>query len=96
MATAADVAFLDNALAQLEGVRRWTPRTISKLEALIGSDDPWDVYRVDPLTFAAEKSISEQEAIDLFLPAVHRHGLKLQVDVHGAVSLLLPALPAQR
>ncbi|MBX3459170.1 MAG: adenylate/guanylate cyclase domain-containing protein [Planctomycetes bacterium] len=71
MATAADVAFLDNALAQLEGVRRWTPRTISKLEALISSDDPWDVYRVDPPTFAAEKGISEQEAIDLFLHASH-------------------------
>ncbi|MCC7507920.1 MAG: adenylate/guanylate cyclase domain-containing protein [Planctomycetes bacterium] len=72
MATAADVAFLDSALAQLEGVRRWTPRTISKLEALIHSDDPWAIYRVDPVTFAAEKGITEQEAIDLFLHATHQ------------------------
>lgn len=71
MATTADVAFLDNALAQLEGVRRWTPRIISKLEALINSDDPWAVYRVDPLRFAAERGIADNEAIDLFLHATN-------------------------
>ncbi|MCG3183293.1 MAG: hypothetical protein ICCCNLDF_01388 [Planctomycetes bacterium] len=71
MSTAADVAFVDSALAQLEGVRRWTPRTISKLEALINSDDPWALYRVDPLRFAAERGVAENEAIDLFLHAAH-------------------------
>lgn len=71
MATAADTAFLDKALTELEAVRRWTPRTISKLEALINATDPWAVYRVDPINFAAEKGISEQEAIDLFLHAAN-------------------------
>ncbi|MBE7491501.1 MAG: adenylate/guanylate cyclase domain-containing protein [Planctomycetes bacterium] len=71
MTTAADTAFLDQALTELESVRRWSPRTISKLETLLHSPDPWAVYRVDPINFAAEKGISEQEAIDLLLHAAN-------------------------
>lgn len=69
MPTATDTAFVDKALSELESVRRWSPRTISKLEALINNPDPWAVYRVDPLRFAAERGLSEQESIDLFLHA---------------------------
>jgi class 3 adenylate cyclase len=71
MPSVADVAFLDKALADLETARKWTPRTLSKLEALINSDDPWALYRVDPLRFAASRGIAETEAIDLFLHAAH-------------------------
>ncbi len=71
MSTVADATFLDKALTELESVRRWTPRTISKLEALISTPDPWSLYRVNPLTFAKERGISESEAIDLFLYATH-------------------------
>lgn len=71
MTTAVDASFIDKALTELESARRWTPRTISKLEALISSADPWAVYRVDPVNFAAEKGIAEQEAIDLFLHAAN-------------------------
>ena len=69
MTPASDLAFLDNALAELEAVRRWTPRTISKLEALIHDDDPWQLYRVDPVRFAEARGIAEHESIDLFLHA---------------------------
>jgi hypothetical protein len=69
MPSVADVAFLDKALADLETARKWTPRTISKLEALINSDDPWATYRIDPVRFAAARGIAEQEAIDVFLHA---------------------------
>jgi class 3 adenylate cyclase len=71
MTTAADTTFLDKALTELESVRRWTPRTISKLEALMNTPDPWALYRVNPLTFAKERGISETESIDLFLYATH-------------------------
>ncbi len=71
MPTATDTAFLDKALSELESVRRWSPRTISKLESLINSPDAWAVYRVDPLRFAAERGMAEQESIDLFLHAAN-------------------------
>lgn len=71
MSTVADATFLDKALTDLETARRWSPRTISKLEALINSADPWALYRVNPLTFAKERGIAEAEAIDLFLHATH-------------------------
>ena len=71
MSTVADATFLDKALTDLETARRWSPRTISKLEALINSADPWALYRVNPLTFAKERGIAEAESIDLFLHATH-------------------------
>ncbi len=71
MSTVADATFLDKALTELETARRWSPRTISKLEALINSADPWALYRVNPLTFAKERGIAEAESIDLFLHATH-------------------------
>lgn len=71
MSTATDTTFLDKTLAELESVRRWTPRTISKLEALIHSADPWALYRVNPIAFAKERGIAEPEVIDLFLHATH-------------------------
>lgn len=65
---------LDGLLAQLEGVRSWSPRVISKLEALIHADDDYTLFRVNPIQFATEKGIAEAEAIDLFL-----HSAKLGI-----------------
>ncbi|MDQ3845978.1 MAG: adenylate/guanylate cyclase domain-containing protein, partial [Bacteroidota bacterium] len=60
---------LDEKLAQLERLRNWSPRVISKLEAFIRNSDDYALFRVDPIQYAAEKGMTENEAIDLFLNA---------------------------
>ncbi len=58
---------LEQKLAELEAAHSWSPRVISKLETFIRTADDYSLFRVNPYTFAAEKGISEAEAIDLFL-----------------------------
>jgi class 3 adenylate cyclase len=58
---------LDDLLGQLESVRSWSPRVISKLETLIRTGDDYALFRVNPIQFATEKGIAEAEGIDLFL-----------------------------
>ncbi len=60
---------LDEKLAELEQLRVWTPRLISKLESFLRTDDEWALFRANPFTFAAERGVAEEEAIDLFLLA---------------------------
>src|SRR5215471_13234987 len=62
-------ALLDEQLAQLERVSNWSPRVISKLEAFIRTADDYSTFRINPIQYASEKGISENEAIDLFLHA---------------------------
>jgi len=64
-----DEALLDERLAELEEARAWSPRVISKLEAHIRSAEDEALFRINPLSFAADKHISESEAVDLFLYA---------------------------
>jgi class 3 adenylate cyclase len=63
---------LDEKLGELEKARTWNPRVISKLETLLNAPDDFQVFRINPLQFATERNLSEQEAVDLFL-----HGTKL-------------------
>jgi len=58
---------LEEALAEVERVRNWSPRVISKLENSIRTADDQGLFRVSPLHWAAEKNVDEYEAIDLFL-----------------------------
>jgi class 3 adenylate cyclase/predicted RNA-binding Zn-ribbon protein involved in translation (DUF1610 family) len=60
-------ALLDDLLGKLESARAWSPRVVAKLEALIHSENDYNLFRVNPIQFATEKSIAEAEAIDLFL-----------------------------
>lgn len=60
---------LDERLAALEGARPWSPRTMSRLETFVRTGDDEAVFRVNPVQFAAERGMSEAEAIDLFLHA---------------------------
>jgi class 3 adenylate cyclase len=60
---------LEEGLAKIEGVRAWSPRLISKLENTIRSASDEDLFRVNPLTWASQKSVDEYEAVDLFLHA---------------------------
>lgn len=52
--------------------REWSPNVLEKLETLIRSGDDYELFRVNPLRFAADRGIAENEAIDAFL-----HGAKL-------------------
>ena len=69
MATLADERMLDERLARLEAARPWSPRVVSRLEALIRTDDDAALFRVNPFTFASQRGLDEDEAVDLFLHA---------------------------
>lgn len=58
---------LEGKLERIEKARLWSPRVIAKLESLIRSGDDYSLFRINPLKFASQRNISEQEAIDLFL-----------------------------
>jgi class 3 adenylate cyclase len=60
---------LDEALTALETARSWSARVISKLESHLRSEGDKSLFRINPLTFAADKNIPEGETIDLFLHA---------------------------
>src|SRR5687768_12377003 len=63
-------AVLDERLGALEAARSWSPRIVAKLEGHIRSADDEALFRINPLTFAKEKNLAEDEAIGLFLYAV--------------------------
>ncbi|HKU08176.1 MAG TPA: DUF5939 domain-containing protein [Bradyrhizobium sp.] len=65
---------LESKMTEIEQARSWSPRVISKFETLIRSDDDLSLYRINPLAFARDRSITEAESIDLFLHAT-RSGL---------------------
>ena len=69
MAGVIDEAFLDQRLGVVEQARSWSPRVISKLEALLRGEDDASMWRVNPLAFGVERHIAEREAVDLFLHA---------------------------
>ncbi len=60
---------LEERLAKLELARAWTPRVVSRLETLIRAAHDEAVFRINPVQFAAERGLHENEAIDLFLHA---------------------------
>jgi class 3 adenylate cyclase len=74
MATVVDERALDERLARVEAARAWSPRAVSRLEALIRTDEDAALFRVNPFTFAGERGLDENEAIDLLLHA-SAHGL---------------------
>src|ERR1700677_200040 len=60
---------LEERLVALEAAKAWSPRVVSRLETLLRSGTDEALYRINPIQFAAEKSIAEAEGIDLFLHA---------------------------
>jgi len=60
---------LEAQLSRLEQARPWSPRVMSKLETFIRSAPDVDVFRVNPMQYALERSMAESEAVDLFLNA---------------------------
>jgi Family of unknown function (DUF5939) len=60
---------LDERLAALESAHTWSPRVVSKLGNHMRSAEDAELFRINPCSFATEKGISEEEAVDLFLHA---------------------------
>ncbi len=60
---------LDEQLSQLEQARPWSPRVMSKFETFIRSAPDFDLFRVNPIQYAMERSMTEAEGLDLFLHA---------------------------
>ena len=53
----------------MESTRTWSLRLVSKLESHIRSTSDAELLRINPVKFAADKSLNEEEAIELFLHA---------------------------
>ena len=60
---------LEDMLGKVESMRSWSPRMISKLENSIRSAEDEELFRINPLAWAAQKNVDEYEAVDLFLYA---------------------------
>lgn len=71
---------LDEHLSHLESVRPWSPRVISRLETFIRSGSDLDLFRINPVQYAADRSMAQSESLDLFLHAA-RIGL-FEMDWH--------------
>jgi class 3 adenylate cyclase len=60
---------LEEKMGDLEQIRSWSPRVISKLETLIRTGDDYSLFRINPIQYASERGMSDMEANDLFLHA---------------------------
>jgi class 3 adenylate cyclase len=72
---------LEAGLSTLEAARPWSPRVVSKLESLIRGDDELALFRVNPIRFASERGIDEDETIDLFLHSTRAGLFEMEWDV---------------
>lgn len=61
---------LSERLVALRKLRRWDPELEGAFESLIRTGGDFELFRVNPLAFAALHGAKEEEAIDLFLHAV--------------------------
>src|SRR5689334_8734883 len=76
-----DEALLERRMTEVERARAWSPRVISKIEALLRGGDEAALHRANPLAFARERGLIESEAIDLFLHATRAGLFKMGWDV---------------
>jgi hypothetical protein len=53
--TAINEKLLEDRLGTLEAARSWSPRVVSRLEALIRSGEDDALFRVNPIKFASDK-----------------------------------------
>jgi len=74
-------AHLESKMTEIERARSWSPRVVSKFEALIRDGDDRSLYRVNPLAFARDRAVAEAEAIDLFLHAARCGLFEMHWDV---------------
>jgi hypothetical protein len=57
--TAINEKLLEDRLGTLEAARSWSPRVVSRLEALIRSGEGDALFRVNPIKFAVDKGMAE-------------------------------------
>jgi len=76
-----DDGLLERKMTEIEKARSWSPRVVSKFEALIRSSEELSLYRVNPLAFARDRAIGEGECIDLFLHAARCGLFEMHWDV---------------
>jgi class 3 adenylate cyclase len=69
MAKVSDERAFDERLGQLEAARSWSPRVISRLEALVREGDDATLFRINPFTLARQRDLEPGEAVDLLLHA---------------------------
>ena len=62
---------LEEKLEIVERARTWSPRAVAKLESLIRSGEDRALFRINPLAYAGERALPENEAVDLFVIASH-------------------------
>jgi class 3 adenylate cyclase len=79
--TSVDERLLENQMTQIEQARTWSPRVISKFEALIRGGDEGSLYRANPLAFARDRGVAEPESIDLFLYAARAGLVEMHWDI---------------
>src|SRR5689334_24568089 len=79
--TSIDEQLLENRMTQIEQACAWSPRVISKFEALIRSGDEMALYRANPLAFASDRGVAEPESIDLFLHAARAGLVEMHWDI---------------
>jgi hypothetical protein len=46
---------LDERLEELERAKTWSPRVVSRLESFIRTEDDFHLFRINPLSFAADR-----------------------------------------
>ena len=56
-------------VAALAAARRWAPGVLAGLEAFVREADDYDLFRVNPIRYAATAGLGEAEAIELFVHA---------------------------
>ena len=109
MAAVVDEKALDERLARLEAARAWSPRVVSRLEALVREGEDAALFRVNPFALAAERDLDPDEAVDLLLharrarpvrdglapglPALRLRGRELRPPARRPPPLPLPAVP---
>jgi hypothetical protein len=79
--TAVAEALLEGRMTETERARSWSPRVISRFEALIRDGDDRSLDRVSPLAFARDRAVAEAESIDLFLHAARCGWFEMHWDV---------------
>ena len=72
---------LESKMTEVEQARSWIPRVVSKFEALIRQGEDFSLYRVNPLAYARDRSMTEAEGIDLFLHAARCGLFNMSWDV---------------
>jgi class 3 adenylate cyclase len=74
MATRIKERVLVEKMSELRKAREWSPKVLERLEALTRTGSDYELFRINPLRFAAERGIVEHEAIDAFLHGA-KHGM---------------------